>query len=286
MPPSEKPKKTPARDASRAKVAPRGSERQTAKSASQLEKEAEIEEAAAAPERKTSAKPSTAKVPKPGGQPLAERPRKLTPQQQAHLARARRRQLRQRLGLGLIALVVIVAIVVVVQQVVARNAAATQQANQHAAATATAAAKATATESVLAPDVPPAVSGKTVTLPDGLQYIDITVGTGAVVKEGDTIKVQYTGWLQATDVKFDSSYDDNTNGQPTQFKLVGPNDPSGQGVIQGWVDGIAGMKVGGKRRLIIPPALAYGANGSPPQIPPNATLIFDVQVVSIVPASS
>ena len=138
-------------------------------------------------------------------------------------------------------------------------------------------ATATATPA-LAPATPPPVNGTPVTAADGLEYFEIRVGTGAVVKVGDLISVQYTGWLQSTGAKFDSSYDDNQDGQPTQFTLVGPDQ---NGVIEGWVEGVAGMKVGGTRRLIIPPALAYGAQGLPPTIPPNATLIFDVQVVSI-----
>ena len=135
-------------------------------------------------------------------------------------------------------------------------------------------ATATATP-VLAPATPPPVNGTLVTTADGLGYIDIQVGTGAVVKVGDVISVQYTGWLQSTGAKFDSSYDDNQDGKPLQFIL----DPSE--IIQGWVEGVPGMKVGGTRRLIIPPALAYGEQGNPPSIPPNATLIFDIQLVSI-----
>jgi len=116
-----------------------------------------------------------------------------------------------------------------------------------------------------------------VTYPDGLQYIDLTVGTGAVVHGNDIATVQYTGWLQATAAKFDSS----RGNQP--FSV-----PLGQGqVIPGWDEGIPGMKVGGKRKLIIPAALAYGANGRQDQqsgayiIPPNAVLVFEIEVLSV-----
>jgi FKBP-type peptidyl-prolyl cis-trans isomerase FkpA len=105
-----------------------------------------------------------------------------------------------------------------------------------------------------------------------LQYWDITVGTGAVAKEGDRVRVHYTGWL-TTGKKFDSSVD---AGRPFTFAL-------GNGeVIQGWDEGVAGMKVGGKRQLRIPPELAYGEAGTPDgTIPANATLIFDVQLLTV-----
>jgi peptidylprolyl isomerase len=299
MPSSEKPTKTaPANTPRSARAKPKANQRQVPKPAAQEEKETATDEleaaetaerktsaklaatAAEAPERKTSSKPAAARESKVA--PAAPRPearvRKLTPQQQVHLARARRRQLNQRLILGITAVVVIAVIAYVTWQVITTNQTNARLASAHAAATATSAARATATENAVAPAVPPAVTGKTVTTSDGLQYIDIKVGTGATAAEGDTISVQYTGWVQSTQVKFDSSYDDNKNGQPTQFQLVGPDQ---NGVIQGWVEGVSGMKVGGKRRLIIPPALAYGANGSPPLIPANATLIFDIQLVSI-----
>lgn len=112
---------------------------------------------------------------------------------------------------------------------------------------------------------------QTVTTASGLKYQDITVGTGSEAKAGDSVTVNYTGWL--TDgTKFDSSLDRN---QPFTFTL-------GQGsVIQGWDEGVAGMKVGGKRRLTIPPDLAYGSQGASGVIPPNATLIFDVELLSV-----
>src|ERR1043166_3225146 len=116
------------------------------------------------------------------------------------LARARRRKLNERLGLGIIAVVVIVAIIVVAQQVITKSQEDARTASAHAAATSTAVVRATATQTALdalSPDSPPAVTQTPVTLKDGLQYIDIKVGTGdRVVKEGDTLSVHYVGWLQ------------------------------------------------------------------------------------------
>jgi FKBP-type peptidyl-prolyl cis-trans isomerase len=120
---------------------------------------------------------------------------------------------------------------------------------------------------------PTKVTGEGVKTASGLQYWDIKVGTGQEAKDGDHVKVHYTGWL-TSGKKFDSSVDAH---QPFELTL-------GQGeVIKGWDEGIAGMKVGGKRQLRIPPDLAYGAKGYPGVIPPNATLIFDVQLLSIKP---
>jgi FKBP-type peptidyl-prolyl cis-trans isomerase len=120
---------------------------------------------------------------------------------------------------------------------------------------------------------PSKVTGDGVKTEDGLQYWDIRVGTGAVAQSGSHVKVHYTGWL-TTGKKFDSSVDAN---QPFDF-TIGNGD-----VIKGWDEGVAGMKVGGKRQLRIPPELGYGAAGSPGAIPPNATLIFDVQLLGILP---
>ncbi|MCC3245930.1 FKBP-type peptidyl-prolyl cis-trans isomerase [Methylocystis sp. WRRC1] len=109
----------------------------------------------------------------------------------------------------------------------------------------------------------------------GLKIIDNKVGTGAAAKSGQTVSVHYTGWLYnngAKGKKFDSSRD---RGEPFEFPLGG-----GQ-VIAGWDEGVAGMKVGGKRTLIIPPELGYGARGAGGVIPPGATLMFDVELVGV-----
>jgi peptidylprolyl isomerase len=118
-------------------------------------------------------------------------------------------------------------------------------------------------------------AGKTMTTASGLQITDIQVGTGASPKHGQTAVVHYTGWLYTNGVKgkkFDSSVDRN---EPFEF-------PVGMGrVIRGWDEGVLSMKVGGKRTLIIPPALGYGANGAGGVIPPNATLMFDVELLGV-----
>jgi len=122
-------------------------------------------------------------------------------------------------------------------------------------------------------NAPTKVTGDGVKTDSGLQYWEIKIGFGPFAKAGDHVKVHYTGWL-ATGKKFDSSVDAN---QPYEFTL-------GQGeVIKGWDEGVAGMKLGGKRQLRIPPELAYGDAGHPPQIPQNATLIFDVRLLAISP---
>jgi FKBP-type peptidyl-prolyl cis-trans isomerase len=116
---------------------------------------------------------------------------------------------------------------------------------------------------------PSKVSGEPTKTASGLEYWDIKVGTGAVAQTGQHVKVDYTGWL-TTGKKFDSSVG---TGKPYDFMLG-----AGQ-VIKGWDEGVAGMKVGGKRQLHIPPDLAYGEKGYSSLIPPNSTLIFDVQLV-------
>jgi FKBP-type peptidyl-prolyl cis-trans isomerase len=122
--------------------------------------------------------------------------------------------------------------------------------------------------------------GKTPTrFPDGLQIIDLKAGTGPTVAQGDTIQAQYTGWL-ANGTVFDSS---RPRGTPLCVILSSGAQGSGDctSVIPGWIEGVPGMKVGGRRKLIIPPALAYGSQGASPQIPPNATLTFTIEVVGI-----
>ena len=111
----------------------------------------------------------------------------------------------------------------------------------------------------------------TTTTASGLQIEELTEGTGAEAKTGTQVKVHYTGWL-TNGTKFDSSKD---RGQPFAFKLGG-----GQ-VIRGWDEGVAGMKVGGSRKLTIPPELGYGARGAGGVIPPNATLVFEVELLGV-----
>lgn len=109
----------------------------------------------------------------------------------------------------------------------------------------------------------------------GLRYNDTVVGDGATAKGGETAVVHYTGWLYKDGEKgkkFDSSVD---RGQPFRFPL------GARRVIAGWDEGVKGMQVGGKRTLILPPDLGYGARGAPGAIPPNATLIFDVELLGL-----
>ena len=118
---------------------------------------------------------------------------------------------------------------------------------------------------------PAKVTGQPTTTASGLQYWDIVVGTGATATPGNMVKVHYTGFLTNGE-KFDSSRD---RSEPFSFPLG-----AGQ-VIKGWDEGVAGMKVGGQRQLRIPPDLGYGAAGAPGAIPPNATLIFDVELLDV-----
>lgn len=114
-------------------------------------------------------------------------------------------------------------------------------------------------------------TGKKATKTDsGLMYVDLKEGDGATPKAADNVEVHYTGWL-VDGTKFDSSVD---RGKPFTFSLGG-------GVIKGWLEGVASMKVGGKRKLIIPSDLGYGKRGSPPVIPPDATLVFEVELLAI-----
>jgi FKBP-type peptidyl-prolyl cis-trans isomerase len=128
----------------------------------------------------------------------------------------------------------------------------------------------------LAPSIVQAqTTGKPVTTPSGLQIIDTVVGTGPSPKPGQICVMHYTGWLYENGQKgkkFDSSVDRN---EPFEFP-IGKHQ-----VIAGWDEGVATMKVGGKRTLIIPPQLGYGARGAGGVIPPNATLIFDVELLGV-----
>jgi FKBP-type peptidyl-prolyl cis-trans isomerase len=122
------------------------------------------------------------------------------------------------------------------------------------------------------PQHPSPVDGAGVTLPNGLAYWDLTVGTGKVAAKGSKVTVHYTGWLLEEGTEFDSSYGRK---EPFEFTIG-----AGQ-VIKGWELGVAGMKAGGKRQLRIPPELAYGWRGQPPEIPRNAYLIFDVELLEV-----
>ena len=113
--------------------------------------------------------------------------------------------------------------------------------------------------------------GAQVTTASGLKYTDLVEGTGPLPTTGQTLSVHYTGTLQ-NGFKFDSSHD---RGAPMQFRFG--LDP----MIKGWDEGISTMKVGGKRKLIVPPNLGYGPRGKPPDIPGNSTLLFDLELVAI-----
>lgn len=113
--------------------------------------------------------------------------------------------------------------------------------------------------------------GEEITTESGLKYVDLVVGTGRPAELGDTATVHYTGWLESGK-QFDSSRDRN---EPFSFRV-------GAGrVIKGWNEGVLGMRVGGKRKLIIPPDLGYGARGAGSVIPPNATLTFEVELLGL-----
>jgi FKBP-type peptidyl-prolyl cis-trans isomerase len=118
---------------------------------------------------------------------------------------------------------------------------------------------------------PTKVTGAPKRTVSGLEYWDIVAGTGPTAATGQKVKVHYTGWL-LSGKQFDSSI---PSGKPFSFTL------GAREVIKGWDEGVAGMKVGGKRQLRIPPDLAYGDRGYPGAIPPNATLIFDVQLLGV-----
>jgi FKBP-type peptidyl-prolyl cis-trans isomerase len=120
-----------------------------------------------------------------------------------------------------------------------------------------------------------AATNQVIEMPNGLKYTDTRTGDGATATPGSKVSVHYIGWLYsngAKGAKFDSSVD---RGKPFQFTL------GAHQVIAGWDEGVAGMKVGGKRTLIIPPELGYGARGAGGVIPPNATLMFDVELLGV-----
>jgi len=125
--------------------------------------------------------------------------------------------------------------------------------------------------STASPKAEGTMEGKTETTASGLQYVDVKPGTGPSPQAGQMAVVHYTGWL-ADGKKFDSSRD---RGDPFRFPLGGGK------VIKGWDQGIAGMKVGAVRKLTIPPHLAYGPRGFPPVIPPNAILVFEVELLEL-----
>ncbi len=127
-----------------------------------------------------------------------------------------------------------------------------------------------------APDAPPEVVGQETTTPSGLKYFDVQVGAGDTPAVGDTAVVNYTGWTQADGKKFDSSVE-----RPAPFSFI----LGTGGVIKGWDEGVATMKIGGKRRLIVSADLGYGAQGRPPQIPGGATLIFDIELLDVFHAA-
>jgi hypothetical protein len=176
------------------------------------------------------------------------------------------RRNRQRMIIGVIAVLVIILIAIFVYR--------DYQAKSQATTSTPTAIPSTpggsyAIGSLDATPLPP--SANAITTASGLVYEDLRVGDGATAKAGDTISVNYTGWL-ADGTKFDSSID---RGQTSDFVIGVGN------VIPGWDEGVVGMRVNGTRLLVIPPALGYGAAGRSPTIPPNATLTFEVQLVAI-----
>lgn len=239
-------------------------------------------------------------------QALDERRSRPGQRQQERLQRQTRRQRRRRIVMSILAAILIIALSSLAfwqfqrysaALIVTNNLHATatvQTNNLHAAATAqactpdvmsaellgnqstTGQSDATSIPMIGAPTPPPASppkqQGTPKTLCSGLEYSDIKQGVGPVAKNGSTVNVYYTGWVQGGQ-KFDSSYDDG--GQPFAVSPLGQAN-----VIVGWNQGLVGMQVGGTRRLIIPPSLAYGNQAQGP-IPANSTLIFDVTVVSI-----
>jgi FKBP-type peptidyl-prolyl cis-trans isomerase len=111
-------------------------------------------------------------------------------------------------------------------------------------------------------------AGTEVTTPSGLKYTDLQVGGGVTPRLGQTVRVHYIGWLE-DGKEFNNSH---KTGKPVDFQM-------GPGLIPGWNEALQTMKVGGKRRIVLPPSLGYGAKGSPPNIPPNATLTFEIELL-------
>jgi FKBP-type peptidyl-prolyl cis-trans isomerase FkpA len=186
--------------------------------------------------------------------------------EQRRIAREEKRR-RQRMILTIGIIVVVVGIGLIAFQSIRIN-----NQNQANAAATTISLAQTQTAAPTPPQAMlfPGIITDTVTTASGLQYKDLVVGTGQTAQTGNTVSVQYTGWL-TNGTKFDSSIDRN---QPFEFVLGAGN------VIKGWDEGVAGMKVGGTRVLYVPPDLGYGANGSG-SIPPNATLVFEVILISV-----
>jgi hypothetical protein len=125
------------------------------------------------------------------------------------------------------------------------------------------------------PDAPPEVAGTPVTTASGLQLITIQEGTGAAPTTADQVQVWYTGWLHPSGPKFDSAID---RGAPAVFQVTG--------VVDGFSEALLSMKEGGITRAIMPPELGYGEAGSPPNIPGNATLIFDIELLRVIPGTT
>ena len=116
-------------------------------------------------------------------------------------------------------------------------------------------------------------AGNEVTTASGMKYTDLKVGDGATPRIGQGVQVHYIGWL-ANGKEFNNSYKE---GRPAEFAL-------GPGLIPGWNEALQSMKVGGKRRIVLPPPLAYGPTGRPPTIPPNETLTFEIELLGVKPA--
>lgn len=203
--------------------------------------------------------------------------------QQERLMRQARRQRRQRIWTSVIVAVVVIAAAGLAfwqyQRYTAQQATASQTKKNTSVQVGPKCSTASAIPAIYdstpkaGPTNPPPATGTPATNSDGLQCLDLKVGSGKVAQQRGTVSVEYTGWMASDGKKFDSSYD--RGAQP--FSVT----PLGQAsVIQGWNEGLVGMKAGGIRRLIIPAALAYGAQGNQ-GIPPNAILIFDVTVLSV-----